>query len=522
MADEFETIILRFRDIVTAEDETIDRHVEVIRTEGYVWWAWWKKGNENAPIGEFAKLGACAKGSPVDVFLVDSGQNKLYKATCTNIEVQLDRFPSPEKEKTPEYYRDQEYCAWFKFTNISPIAEEVVKSKTYVDCQALFPYGSADYSKFNGKKIYSIAELVQQNRTVWFVKQSQDDDPDYEIVLLNAELVQPCNFSTKYYQAKGDIILWLSDLHLADHIFECKRGGLYSSLGVRICKLVDMERIAGLFITGDITSRAQKDGFDEAKNLIRDINNEIPTQVNSENIVMCPGNHDFARESVDLPDGDAPDFIYNHIANAEMFSEFYHSIYNIKPNQYFSSGRKILLSSGHMLEIAALNSLILQQYRNFEGHGYLSQDQLDTVAREMGWDSVDDRNAIRIVMMHHHYMPTCFTEMIDVKHASSVVYDADRLMNWLVKHNVKLLLHGHKHRSFVSRVQYPVDNSADISNDKMKVVTVIGMGGTGADGADNKFATIRFEDHEVIVEFYRIYSDESADDAKCQTLTLPL
>ena len=97
-----------------------------------------------------------------------------------------------------------------------------------------------------------------------------------------------------------------------------------------------------------------------------------------------------------------------------------------------------MLSSGHMLEIAALNSVILQQYPNFEGHGYLTQEQLDFVAKEMKWDDEENQNAIRIVMMHHHYLPTCYAEAIDATRSSSVVYDADRLMSWLVKYQVKL------------------------------------------------------------------------------------
>lgn len=138
---------------------------------------------------------------------------------------------------------------------------------------------------------------------------------------------------------------------------------------------------------------------------MKDLNNELPAPVSSENILLCPGNHDFARATIDLPRSMAPDFIYNKSEHTVTYSEFYKSIYNIAPNRYFATGRKLLLSSGHMLEIAALNSVILQQYPNFEGHGYLTQEQLDFVAKEMKWDDEENQNAIRIVMMHHHYLP---------------------------------------------------------------------------------------------------------------------
>ena len=43
---DFKTLILRFRDLDIAENETIKRHQSIIDEKDYVWWAWWKKGNE--------------------------------------------------------------------------------------------------------------------------------------------------------------------------------------------------------------------------------------------------------------------------------------------------------------------------------------------------------------------------------------------------------------------------------------------------------------------------------------------
>lgn len=381
---------------------------------------------------------------------------------------------------------------------------------------------NVDYSKFTNKKVYSITELVQQNRTVWFVRTALDTDLDNEIILLNSESIQPTHFNAKYYQASGNTLLWLSDLHLSDNRFESKNGRVHKILAGHICEQIKTDNIAGLLISGDITSRAEPEGFELAKQLLKDLNNEFVTPVFSENILICPGNHDFTREGTDLGHDIEPDFIYNKPDNTSAFAEFYKSIYNIKPNQYFATGRKILLSSGHMLEIAALNSLILQQYPNFDGHGYLSNEQLDFVAKQMGWDSAENKNAIRIVMMHHHYLPTCYTELIDVTRASSVVYDADRLMNWLVKHDVKLLLHGHKHKSFISQVEYSKTPEGPITSENMHHIVVAGMGGTGSPTGQNKFATIKFERNNVLIDFYNIYSDESEQDRVCQQIILPL
>ena len=222
---DFQTIILRFRDLVTEENGTIKRHQDVIAQNGYVWWAWWKKGNETTPVPEFSSLATNAKTAPVNLFLVDSGQGLVYRAKCEDVDLRAaQKIPSPETDKTPEYYRDQEYYAWFKFTQIEQCDESDLKQFSYVDCPALFENKNIDYSKFNHKKIYSAAELIQQNRTVWFIRPATEDDLENEIILLNSEMIQPAWFSRQYFQTYGDTLIWLSDLQLSERNYESKEG----------------------------------------------------------------------------------------------------------------------------------------------------------------------------------------------------------------------------------------------------------------------------------------------------------
>ena len=43
-----------------------------------------------------------------------------------------------------------------------------------------------------------IKEMIQQNRTIWFVRNyNENDDSDYEIQLLNSSDVEPHDFSDK-------------------------------------------------------------------------------------------------------------------------------------------------------------------------------------------------------------------------------------------------------------------------------------------------------------------------------------
>ena len=63
------------------------------------------------------------------MFLVDSGQRKLYKALCAQIKANNNKkIESPEKDATPDYYRNSTYHAWFKFTSITECVEDELRN----------------------------------------------------------------------------------------------------------------------------------------------------------------------------------------------------------------------------------------------------------------------------------------------------------------------------------------------------------------------------------------------------------
>lgn len=183
-------------------------------------------------------------------------------------------------------------------------------------------------------------------------------------------------------------------------------------------------------------------------------------------------------------------------------------------------GRKFFTKSGKTLEIVSLNSVMLQQYKDFEGHGYISKEQLDYVAEQMKWCDNDFNSSYRIVVMHHHYCPACLSEKIDVSKSSSVVYDANRLMKWVVKHNVKMLLHGYKHNTFLSKVSNPKETS-NVKMDNMHDIITLSFGGTGAKGAEHKFSTLSFETENIIYRIYKMYFDGSLENNIEQEILIP-
>ena len=164
---------------------------------------------------------------------------------------------------------------------------------------------------------------------------------------------------------------------------------------------------------------------------------------------------------------------------------------------------------------------MLQQYNDYEGHGFISQEQLDCVKKGMNWDKCNDCSSYRIAVMHHHYCPACFSERIEYEKPSSVVYDADRLMTWLVENNVKMLLHGHKHNTFLTKISYPKSkNKYDIKN--MHEIYVVSTGGTGSSGTENKFSTITFDNKNLTLRIYKIYPDIISSDNCEQEIVIPI
>lgn len=523
---EFKTIILRFRDLVTENNVTIARHKEMIDKKGHVWWGWWNKGNEKLPFEKFSVLGAEVQEQSKDLYLMDSGQEKLYKANCLEIKCfKNKKSESPESEFTPDYYNEQKYYAWFKFDRIEECEVDEVKKFTYVKVDSLFVDNHSNYEKFYGKRIYNIKEMIQQNRTIWFVRDYvEKTDLDYEIQLLNSSVVEPHNFSDKYYETGSDTLLWLSDLHFGQNdVFKVKAE---NETDVTLTKHIqnaykDLNKVGGMIITGDITSFGKPEGFIKAKEFIADLNRNLTRELASENIIFCPGNHDFVRKDEMLGD-DIPEKVSENLDCIRLYKEFYSSIHNLNPNEYMACGRRLLMSTGRTVEIVALNSLILQQYKDFEGHGFLTDKQLKYVADKMAWKENVKTNSIRIAIMHHHYMPTCLVEQVDVKKPSSVVYDAERLMQWLAKYDIKLLLHGHKHQSFISKIGCFDNRDNEIDENKMKNIYVIGMGGTGAYNCENKFSTLTFYNDHIELKFFRIYADNTETDKCIQTVHIPI
>lgn len=119
------TIILRFRDIVTRPDGTIQRHNALIRQFGEVWWGWWSRDQELTPRDLLRELADRIDSEGyVTIYLYHSTSYKFYRANVIEIMVapRGQRMTTPVPEKSPAYYHETECSAWFLFTSIEEVS----------------------------------------------------------------------------------------------------------------------------------------------------------------------------------------------------------------------------------------------------------------------------------------------------------------------------------------------------------------------------------------------------------------
>ena len=302
------TIILRFRDLVTERGQTVAQHQAIIKGSGHVWWGWWRKRGETVPDDAFRDLAKRAKAGGFDAYLMDSGQELLYKVVCSDIkwDANLVEIESPDVTMTPEYYNQRTYLAWFKLSEITAVMdpESVLHKSSYLRVDEFFEGQDLSYAPFYDKQVHSVKELRQQDRTIWFLRDFKSGDPTHEVSLLSSRSVAPVHFSAEYFAAKSGALLWVSDTHFSTeghHAFPFKPTGNAVDLGERI--ETDFKSkfpsVAGVIISGDVTWRALPEEFQLAKDFLKRLSYWFALR--SDQIAVCPGNHDL-RFSADPED----------------------------------------------------------------------------------------------------------------------------------------------------------------------------------------------------------------------------
>lgn len=515
------TLLLRFRDLSCPQGETINRHNEIINTNGYVWWGWWNKGHEKLPIDTITELKLKSRATEKYLYLFDSSQKKFYKATLDTYHTDIEESSAPpDKKYTPNYYADNTHPIWFKFTKIEEISStEIIGNKSYESMEDLFSEES-HYEMYDNKAVASSEELAEQNRTIWRIRDKAQSDKTNEIRLRGMTELQPRHFDKTYNATQKDSILWLSDPHFTKtghHGYPLQddipsKNSLAKTIQSAYFK--KDHTIASLLISGDFTWSGDKEEFELASEFIEYLSST--SNLDKSWLSICPGNHDLSFS--DGEDESEEIIKENNEKSRIAYSDFYASFFDIKPNESMSSGRKLLLNNTIPVEIVLLNSVTLQQTKKtFQGHGFIGAEQLEEVTKEMGFQkNCKPRNVTRICVMHHHLMPVSLSDEAYQDARYSTVLDAERLSRWLTEHEFDFLLHGHMHQNFNctierSQISHQETSESNITN-KLHVLSLGSSGVCLAHTGESKgnwACRIEFGREKIIFHYSKISPEDA-------------
>lgn len=512
---EIKTLILRFRDLVTRPGDTIAQHQAIAEKQGLVWWGWWNKAGETVPDETFRAIAEAAESPQgLEILLLDSDRGQLFGALCKELRWDARTRPLDAPGPSPSYYRDRSCLAWFQFESIGadPLPESILNRYSYVKVPEFFEAGESGYGAFYGKRIDSVRELLQQNRTIWFARDAQPGDPVHSISLLDSHRIEPSDFPREPLVSASTDLLWVSDLHFSDdghHAFPLHSDDSSRTAWASVERSLrenSIPNVAGVIASGDFAWKAAASEFEKARSFF---DGAKSWGMKSYDFLICPGNHDIAF-SDDPADKDQPVSVARDVARA-AFESFYQDLFFKKPNQFLSCGRRFLLGGAIPVEVACLNSSLLDQQKDlFQGHGFVGDDQMDDAAKQLGWEPQSTRpRAVRIVVLHHHLLPVTYREIPLRQRQYSVTLDAEALTRWLLLHEVDVVLHGHQHQPFYTNVLRPIDLEVDPS--RLHDLAIVGLGSTGVrldhlgEIKNNMFAVLSFGPREVLFRFFSIH-----------------
>ncbi|HUP81252.1 MAG TPA: metallophosphoesterase, partial [Pirellula sp.] len=393
-----------------------------------------------------------------------------------------------------------------------PVTE--LQNWSYVRVDEFFQTKKSVFDEFYDKQLASFTELRNQDRTIWFVRPKLVTDKVHEIHVHDRTRIVPNNFSEQIVQLHTANLLWVSDPHFSEDHHDFPRRPTQSKTNLSEVIRRDLEQIGkkdigGLLISGDLTWRGARGEYEWAAEFINDVKSWA--RLTASHVLLCPGNHDLAFSSEPWSKG-TPAITTGEPAIAE-FSRFYEQLFEVKPTPELASGRRFWVPDGAMVDIASLNSSVLQQIPGaFQGQGFVGGPQLIETAKSMMWSTDHTRaKAFRICMIHHHVVPILHREHPEIGTAASVVYDAGALMRWFVENEVNLVLHGHMHLPSLVKEKRALDYP---HQSKWHEIAVAALGSSGVIGSHrpnqpNSYGLIEFERTGVRITIRKI----SADDA---------
>jgi len=175
-------------------------------------------------------------------------------------------------------------------------------------------------------------------------------------------------------------ILHLSDLHFSSPSLQTEPILLKDTL-IQFINNTFKDEEFYLLLTGDITYKAQKDGFKEAKNFFKDIIRH--THLKQTNIIICPSNHDFQKNSDENP--------------FSAFNQFSKEIRDDNKLTFDISNPNHIIYS-HNISLLSINS----SYYLDHTFGYIDTDHSHNLL-STNYEQIQ-QSTYKIAILHHHFL----------------------------------------------------------------------------------------------------------------------
>ena len=501
-------LIIRIGNFGTTD--AIQEHQAIIHRKGYAWGGWWAQAHEFLPLNRniIDRLKVTSQKKEIQAFFLNSETDQLYSVQIANLEYSLDnkKIDSPEKTSTPKYYRNFPLLLWFKLTYISqPIEERKIREYSYCDYNdECITDNNHNFDVYNNKIISSIKELSLQDRSLFFVRRRIQEDREYKVSTIFTKAYKE-NIATTYKQMNGNSILLLSDLHFSDlpdkHAF---RNSISEGLSKKTLSQAVFEAIKNKYnpekvnditaaiIAGDLTYCGSSTEFYKMKEFIIGLYKQYAMDMDQ--IIVVPGNHDI---NFRVKKGNQ-EIAYADLAAKRNYMDLYEELYKITPNDYLAIGKKIMLKNQLPIDIVGLNSNCLQQVeRHFQGMGFVGNEQINMIEREMNWNK--DSYSYKILVLHHNIHPVEYIEKPEFDYAYSTCLDSGLIASFITRNKINLVIHGHKHQEQFIEIGY---KTKDCQEGELYHYNVLGLGSAGSTelghGIVNSIALLDFNEYNSV------------------------
>lgn len=507
--------LFRFRDLIA---DTIEEHYKVFSEKKSVWWGWWKRPTEDARMDIWGKLqGQASPQRLARVGLFHSGNGTVYSAWVSEVIPPTDKdsppllpVPAVDSLLVPEYYRKSPYSrAWMRFIHIDKTPINFFNEYSFDEAPHLPNYNKEILSQLKDKVIKTADELRGMDTTIWSVRKRRDHDSDREIILTTGSV--PTAISSRAVNVESDTILHITDPHFAlgqhrgQHVWSLEgEGENRPSLAEAISLALAGKRIGLVVITGDLTFMGSAEEYTAAAQGLNALVGKLDLDPNR--FVIIPGNHDIQWTKDDkyvetAPVTEAPE---KAMAN---YRAFYRGFYSHDADRTLAMGRRFLLPCGIAFEVCGLNSSSLATGKNFlAGMGRIEESSFTKVANALKWGERGGFG-LRVLLTHHHVVLTEDLEpAAGFYQGFGIAVDAPRILRLAARHDVQLVLHGHKHRAFIWRSGvYELPEQAQ-QRWQLGDVSIVGGGSAGSSDTDsdkNYFSLIEVNSAGLNLAMYR-------------------